>query len=277
MNKILTQGTVISSLRSKKYLQEICFGVIITARCDLANKKVRKVFYLEALPLEEWVLSQCGTNYVLIGKTKNIVEQIERILNNYDLDWGTIKTFSLEEFNTVVDSEITVRRDNIKIKELYNKYMEITKQYSNKIERKNVVRTYKNDVCNSISTIISGQNTHYLYIPPDGMSCGFEKGLIVDLQEVDYLNFEEIEDLISYKIDIQNSNLSDEKKTHYDKKFYIYEGVGYSMPVCNINSPWIEYLLQHFSNAFSRIGIDTPQKETVTQMIDEIYSQEEEK
>ena len=104
MDKILTQGTVISSLRSKKYFGEECFAVIITARCDLANNKVGKVFFLEALPLDEWVLSQSGMQYVLIGSCKNIVDEIEKLFTNYGLDWETIRTFSLDEFNTVVDS-----------------------------------------------------------------------------------------------------------------------------------------------------------------------------
>lgn len=277
MNKILTQGTVISSLRSKKYSDEECFAIIITARCDLANKKVGKVFYLEALPLDEWVLSQSGMQYVLIGSSKNTVDEIEKVLTNYDLDWETIKTFSLDEFNTVVDSTVTVRRDNEKIKELYGKYLEITKEYSDKDERKNVIRNRKKDVCNSINKIVGGQNTHYVYIPPDGVSYDFKKGLIVDLQEVDYFTPKEIEDLISYTVDVQNSNLSDEKKAYYDEKFYIYDGAGYAMPVCNIKSPWIEYLMQHFSNVFSRIGIDTPGKEVVNKMIEEIYNEEEQR
>ena len=275
MSRIVTQGTVISSLRSKKYIGEECFAIIITARCDLANKKVGKVFFLEALPLNEWILSQSGMQYILIGSSKNIVDELEKLLTKYELNWETIKTFSSDEFNTVVDSSVTVQGDNEKIKELYNKYIEITKEYSSKDERKNVIRNHKKDVCNSINKIVSGQNTHYVYIPHDGLSCDFKKGLIVDLQEVDYFNLEEIEDIISYKIDVQNGNLSDEKKVYYDKKFYIYEGIGYAIPVCDIKSPWIEYLMQHFSNVFLRIGIDTPQKEIVKKMIEEIYNEEE--
>lgn len=274
MDKILTQGTVISSLRSKKYFGEECFAVIITARCDLANNKVGKVFFLEALPLDEWVLSQSGMQYVLIGSCKNIVDEIEKLFTNYGLDWETIRTFSLDEFNTVVDSIVTVRKDKERIKELYGKYVEITKEYTNKDDRKNVIRNHKKDVCNSVNKIVSGQNTHYVYIPSDGVSCDFKNGLIVDLQEVDYFDLEEIEDLISCTIDVQNDDLSDEKKIYYNKKFYIYEGVGYAIPTCNIKSPWIKYLMQHFSNVFSRIGIDTPRKEHVNKMIEEIYNEE---
>ncbi len=47
----LTQGTVFSGLRSNKYSGENCYGVVITAQCDLANKKVDKVFFLTALCL----------------------------------------------------------------------------------------------------------------------------------------------------------------------------------------------------------------------------------
>ena len=272
MKKNLTQGTVISSLRSKKYLGEECYAIIISARCDLANKKVGKVFFLEALLLEEWLLSQSGMRYVLNGYYKNIVIDIEKFLNNYNLDWESIKGFSFEDVNIVIDSTITEQKDNRKIKELYSKHIEITKEYTSKDERKIVIRNHPKDVYNSISRIINGQNTHYVYIPPEGVSYNLKNGLIVDLQEVDYFNAEEIEDLISYTVDVQNNNLSNEKKAYYDKKFYIYSGTGYAMPICNIESPWIEYLMQHFSSVFSRIGIDTPQKEVINKMIEEISS-----
>ena len=47
--------------------------------------------------------------------------------------------------------------------------MEITKEYTNKDDRKNVIRNHKKDVCNSVNKIVSGQNTHYVYIPSDGV------------------------------------------------------------------------------------------------------------
>lgn len=274
MNKTITQGTIISSLRSKKYLDEVCFGVIITARCDLANKKVNKVFFLEALALEDWVLSKFGMQCVLKGKLNDVICNITNALNKYGLDWETLKSFSDDEVKIVLEQEVNDKNDSSKINDLYKKYKEISNENTNKNDRKKLCNTYSKLIFESINKIVNGQDMHYVYIPSDGVSSEFKRGLIVDLQEVDYLSLEEIEDLCSYSIDIKNSSMSTEKKEHYNDRFYIYDGIGYTIPICDIKSPWLEYLMQHFSNVFSRIGIDTPSKDIMKQMITEIYSQE---
>ena len=43
--KDITQGTIISGLRSSKYKIET-YGIIISARCDIANDKINKIYYL---------------------------------------------------------------------------------------------------------------------------------------------------------------------------------------------------------------------------------------
>lgn len=42
----LTQGTIITGVRSDKYSNIRCNGVVISARCDLANCKISKIYYL---------------------------------------------------------------------------------------------------------------------------------------------------------------------------------------------------------------------------------------
>ena len=48
---------------------------------------------------------------------------------------------------------------------------------------------------------------------------------------------------------------------------------GYAMPEFDIVSPWIEYIMQRFSNAFIRIGVDGPQKEDVQSMVSRVGKQ----
>ena len=39
----IDQGTVIYGMRSEKYPEKMCYAIIISARCDIANDKVRAV------------------------------------------------------------------------------------------------------------------------------------------------------------------------------------------------------------------------------------------
>ena len=54
----LTQGVVFYGIRST-YYSKPCYAVIITARCDLAQSKVRNVHYLSAVSLNEWIKNDC--------------------------------------------------------------------------------------------------------------------------------------------------------------------------------------------------------------------------
>ena len=56
----LDQGTIITRIRSEKYPGIKCFGILITASCDIANKKVQKYYYVTALNAKEWLTSEPG-------------------------------------------------------------------------------------------------------------------------------------------------------------------------------------------------------------------------
>lgn len=43
---------------------------------------------------------------------------------------------------------------------------------------------------------------------------------------------------------------------------------GFSYILCNIKSPYIELLMQRFSNLFSRIGVDDPEKQMIEKFLD---------
>ena len=56
----ITQGTVIYGLRSDKYPEVACYAVIISARCDIANDKIDKLYYLTAVNVRDWFCTECG-------------------------------------------------------------------------------------------------------------------------------------------------------------------------------------------------------------------------
>lgn len=50
----LDQGDIVAGLSARGYEHEQTFGVIVTARCDLANDKVDIVNYVPVVPLRAW-------------------------------------------------------------------------------------------------------------------------------------------------------------------------------------------------------------------------------
>jgi len=120
--------------------------------------------------------------------------------------------------------------------------------------------------------IANGTVMHYAFIPEDAYlknSC-IHKGLIVDLQELEYISLEVAEVLSKCEMDIENINLSKKNIETYNNQFCLKDPPGYALAECDIYPPWIEYLMQRFSNAFIRIGVDGPQKEHIQIMLDRV-------
>ena len=74
----ITQGTVISGVRSEKYNGINCCAIIINARCDLAQGKTNKIYYLVAMSLEEWLFSSIGISTIYIGKINDLGKKIQQ-------------------------------------------------------------------------------------------------------------------------------------------------------------------------------------------------------
>lgn len=51
----VTQGTILCSIRSDKYPTTRCYGIIISAMCDIAQGKVDKIYLLTAIDAKEWI------------------------------------------------------------------------------------------------------------------------------------------------------------------------------------------------------------------------------
>jgi hypothetical protein len=51
----MTQGTIFSCAVAEDYRACTTRGLIITARCDVANDKVRTYNYLPVVPFSDWI------------------------------------------------------------------------------------------------------------------------------------------------------------------------------------------------------------------------------
>lgn len=272
----LTQGTIITGIRSDKYPNIRCNGVVISARCDLANCKISKIYYLIAVPSDEWLLSDEGFNIVLTQKQNELEDKLQTKFSGSGLDWSTLKSFSIEEFATVIrDREVGLKCNTDKILDDFQTFKNYTSKSLKTKEKKTILQNETKSVTSSLLKIANGQMMHYIYVPENAYikNAGINRGLIVDLQELEYISIKDAERLANCEIDIQNKDLSEIDKRRYDNCFFLMDWPGYAMPEFDIASPWIEYIMQRFSNAFIRIGVDGPQKEDVQSMVSRVGKQ----
>lgn len=269
----LTQGTIITGVRSDKYSNIRCNGVVISARCDLANCKISKIYYLIAVPSDDWLLSDEGFNIVLSQRQNDLEDKLQTKLGGSGLDWSTLKSFSVEEFSTVIhDQEVGLKKDTDKVLEDFRTFKNYTSKYLELGDKKAILQNESKSVASSLLKIANGQMMHYIYVPENAYikDGSIDRGLIIDLQELEYISIRDAERLVNCEIDIQSKDLSEVDKQRYNNCFFLMDWPGYAMAEYDIASPWTEYIMQRFSNAFIRIGVDGPQKEDVQSMVSRV-------
>lgn len=275
----LTQGTIITGVRSDKYSNIRCNGVVISARCDLANCKISKINYLIAVPSDDWLLSDEGFNIVLSQRQNDLEDKLQTKLGGSGLDWSTLKSFSVEEFSTVIhDQEVGLKKDTDKVLEVFRTFKNYTSKYLELGDKKAILQNESKSVASSLLKIANGQMMHYIYVPENAYikDGSIDRGLIIDLQELEYISIRDAERLVNCEIDIQSKDLSEVDKQRYNNCFFLMDWPGYAMAEYDIASPWTEYIMQRFSNAFIRIGVDGPQKEDVQSMVSRVSKQDTE-
>ena len=275
----LTQGTIITGVRSDKYSNIRCNGVVISARCDLANCKISKIYYLIAVPSDDWLLSDEGFNIVLSQRQNDLEDKLQTKLGGSGLDWSTLKSFSVEEFSTVIhDQEVGLKKDTDKVLEVFRTFKNYTSKYLELGDKKAILQNESKSVASSLLKIANGQMMHYIYVPENAYikDGSIDRGLIIDLQELEYISIRDAERLVNCEIDIQSKDLSEVDKQRYNNCFFLMDWPGYAMAEYDIASPWTEYIMQRFSNAFIRIGVDGQQKEEVQSMVSRVSKQDTE-
>lgn len=272
----LTQGTIISGVRSGKYPDINCYGILISARCDLENCKISKIYYLIAVSFDDWLLSDEGFDTVLSQRQNDLEDKLQTKLQGTGLDWPTLKNFSIKDFSAVIHSqEVGLKKGADQCVSDFETFQQYTRRDLPLKDRKAILRKESKSVSSALLKIVNGQMMHLVYIPEkayikDGR---VDKGLIIDLEELEHISIKDAERLANGEIDIQNKVLSEEDKRRYNHAFFVLDLPGYAMAERNVRSPWIEYIMQRFSNSFIRIGVNNPQKADIEVMLNRVSGQ----
>ncbi len=275
----ITQGSIISGIRNHRYPNCRCFGIVISARCDLANDKIYKIFYLTAVDVNEWFLTQVGYDLVLKKRVSGLINSLRSALEPLGFVWDIVSRFSKEEFETVLaDKEYSIKASTQKtLASSFDNYLRCTLPTLTEEERRMLLKEEEKQMKSVFYEINSGSNSHFTYIPKKAYEQNSTGGLIVDHQELDYFTVEQAKYICYGEMDIKSNKLSEQQKSFFDKQFFLTEEPGFSVVYDTIDSPWIEYLMQRFSNTFIRIGVDNVSRNEIDQMVVSITQKREEK
>ena len=294
----IEQGTVLDGMRSSKYPSGPCYGIIINARCDIAQHKISKYYYLTAVDAQAWFSSKYG--YTLVyGK---MIEDKRRDICNkakeLELDGQSLLSFSAENCATVLqDAERQFAGNKrsvnklISLRSSIDQYRKIAQIEADDLNRKEAIKSNRKEAVHYLKEIDSGKLHHYYFLPQAAYLDNEikSKGLIVDLLEIESLTLKDAQKIanplaegILYQDlpplptieELSQVNEFDalrerfKERLRLEKTFWLKDSSDFVQIEGTIKSPWCEHLMQRFSNVFIRIGLDNPSEDDYNTLID---------
>lgn len=254
----LDQGAIIYGLRSIKYPEYKCYGILITASCDIANSKVSKYYYLIGVEADEWFKSSYCFKMIFNKEIQKTFDKYSKVISDEGLDAKILLSFTPEEISTVINS-IKLKNQK-KFLEALDK-LKVIHNCTSVLDLKNTEINLSKIILDKLKCINKGEEYHYYYLPQDSFLNNkiLDKGIIVDLQEIGFIYPDEANLLINNKgIDaslLTKLDLNEKTLTSLRNKFFL-ENDDFIDIESTISSPWREHLMQRFSHGFVRIGLD---------------------
>ena len=252
----LTQGLVFSGVRSLLYPDFACYGIVITARCDLAQGKVKQIHYVTAVPINLWFMRDC---FIIISEEiiKSCQKKIKNWMTEKELNPTVIEEVGPVNCKTIIQTyeHNKTKRENI-LREIEKWGLAKSAKEGNLSDEQivealnGIFSNYKKDKAN----LVLKQQIHGFYFLPKLVESGDSSGYIVNLRDVHSTKTEYLEMLLAGEIDFLHPSIAKDDQL---KKVFLLENEGdFAADIGIIQSPQIEHLMQHFSQLYSRIGIE---------------------
>lgn len=242
LNTSLDQGCIFYGAYAEDYRGSSNYGLIITARCDIAQNKAKKYSYLPVVSLNDW-MRQDLVQIVKRRVSKNVQN---KLLETFSKIGGTeliIKTYSLEKIRDAFSSEGTEKNrakffEACDLKVLFEKVSEVP--VSEEIFN-SFLKSFKSEVLQVIKSLV-GQNESGYYFIDEIWNEGPHVVLLREIHHIDNFTAHKLRE----GVEMQGSMAPN----------YLGEKLSYTVGV--IDSPFIEHIMQKFSELFVRIGIEDP-------------------
>lgn len=267
----ITQGTVIYGIRSEKYPEVACYAVVISARCDIANQKINKLYYLSAVNVRDWFFTENGFNTAYHDEISTIKSRFRDKAKRFELNVEVLLGLQYNQAISVLRSSI---EDKKKRKQLMEDYEDIRSYINsgNSNERRKLVKRNLAPVSRFLQAVSKGSIFHYFFIPQSAYLDNDikSKGIMVDLQEIGILTLEDAVRIQSPGIDYRILPEEEDERGRLIRTYWLQDDGDFVAIEGTIKSPWCELLLQRFSNDFLRIGVDNPTKADYEELANQI-------
>lgn len=249
----MTQGSIINGCVADAFPGEEVFGLIITPRCDVSHEsKVDSVHYLPVVPFERWFEVIAKPKIKEIWR-KMIYSQLNDLFKSAKIGDDVMGArFTYEDLLRICDEKVKKDSSKEKIKSLLNSYYSREEDDFNfylldgegKDEKKHELIKYLSK--------LEGNTIAPFYLLEAWADYGADKHLVVLLREVHRFQFSTA---MHIKAGASESMLED-IDLKYNDLFIKNDPKNFFWVQAEINSPFIEHIMQSFVYNFSRIGVD---------------------
>lgn len=230
------------------------YGLIITPRCDIANKKVSTIHYLPIIPFKIWKYEVLSALYQTVQYEK-INESLVKFCKANNLTETIFdKRYNFSE-GDIEDAIVHVNG----YKDALNKYHEREKLKD--IEYcKSKVKDWSRSR-DKIKDLIQNKQAHYYLIEDWNNQGQYMVIMLRDVKRLEFIFAENMEKGITEKIVGDAVYLrNDICKTDSCTMVYKLQKV--------IRSPFLEHIMEAFSKNFCRIGIDRIDEDVLDELTD---------
>jgi hypothetical protein len=233
----VTQGAVFNCLRLDG--DDSTYGLVISAKCDIAHRKSKTVLCLPLFRLEKW-MADIGRLEILMQCGKAATNLVAEILSKYGVAKEALKIYGYDSTLSVLESKKINKADLDKLV--------LLRPYIEKNEIVPQLKAFKEANNKLLETLWRNTraDAHFLErIFPDEPAAGY----VVDFTQPITIYRDVIDEL---SLGLEKYKYDREIGSRYSSlKFGESE---YGEFVSVIVSPYIEHILQRFTHFYSRIG-----------------------
>lgn len=217
-------------------------GLIITPRCDIANKKVSTIHYLPIIPFKIWKYEILASLYQNIEYAK-----LTDALLTFSKKNNITETLFDDKYNfSEADIEASINHVS-GYKDIMNKFKERSHLEDIDYCRSKVKNWAKGK--DKIKELIENKQAHYYLIEDWRSPNEYMVIMLRDVKRLDFAFAIQMEKGVSEKILVEEDyHRNDLNKSESGTMIYKIQQV--------IDSPFLEHIMEAFSKNFCRIGID---------------------
>lgn len=239
----ISQGTIFNGAVSDIYSNCEILGVVISARCDIAQKKVPCYFYLPVVKWSDWLNTELPDLFLELLKKEKITS-LKKLLVKLKVSESIIGRYKVAKIREIVEKCCKSSEKKSALSCL-DALADIELYESGDIYIADLISKYSGTKKNIVDNIIGLKDPNYYFFEASD-----EDLYIVRLREIKSLKkdfFFKLSDGIDNPLDSTILSENDIKQLSENEII---------MPLYQIQSPYIEHIIQMFVTQFNKIGVE---------------------